>query len=65
MTIFMVWSYVNSLHRMPPLACLYMNDLGSYQSYYIQKAGCIYSVPIIRYTTLFLYYRVFRISTQT
>ena len=57
---FLVQSYTNSLHRIPPLTCLHMNDLDQIicNDY---KVGRINSVTRIRHPTLSIYYRLFRL----
>ena len=59
----MVQSYTNSLHRIPPLTYLHMNDLDQIicNDY---KVGRIYSVTCIRDPTLSIYYRLFRLLLE-
>ena len=55
----MVQSYVNTLHRMPPLLCLYMNDSRSPRLYY--KVARIHNFSKYSAQPLFIYYRLFRL----
>src|ERR1051325_6864898 len=60
---FVVQSYTNSLHKIPHFHVNYKNTL-NHCVCIIYKMGCIHSVTRIRYPTLSIYYRPFKLCLE-